>query len=38
VSLTVHAYRILFEITGTDVVILTVVHKRRDLRRKQIEK
>jgi addiction module RelE/StbE family toxin len=37
-ELPVHAYRILYEITGTDVVILTVVHKRRELRPEQIEK
>lgn len=37
-ELPVHAYRILYEITDTDVVILTFVHKRHDLRPERIEK
>lgn len=33
-----YAYRILYEITGDDVFILAVVHKRRELLAEQIGK
>ncbi|MHB8474103.1 MAG: type II toxin-antitoxin system RelE/ParE family toxin [Gammaproteobacteria bacterium] len=37
-ELPLYAYRILYEITGDDIFILAVVHKRRELLAGQIGK
>lgn len=37
-ELSVYAYRIIYELVGRDIYILAVVHKRRDLDVKDIER